>query len=94
MKPRPITCGLFAFALHASQALSQNAPALVEAHVTTPLNHRDMNGPIIAPDAVVMTTGIHLGLFRNATLSFGAARTVTGSLPYSIEGFVQFNLRF
>ena len=66
----------------------------VEAHVGTPLNHRDMNGPIIMPDEVVMTTCVHLGLFRNASLTVGAGVPVTGPRPYTVETIVQFNWRF
>jgi hypothetical protein len=66
----------------------------IEAHVTTPLNHRDQTGPIIVPDAVVLTTGVHLGLGRNTTLTFGAATPVTGQRPFSVEGMVLLNIRY
>ena len=66
----------------------------LECHVTTPLNHRDGTGPIFAPDLVVLTGGVHIGLFENATLSIGGATPLTGLRPFGIEGFVQFNLRF
>ena len=62
--------------------------------MTTPLNHRALNGPIIVPDAVVLTGGVHFGVGRNSTLTFGAASPVTGPRTYNFEGFVQFNLRF
>lgn len=66
----------------------------VEAHVTTPLNQRDYSGPIVVPDAVVLTGGVHLGLFRNTTLTVGAGAPVTGPRPFSVEGFVQLNVRY
>jgi hypothetical protein len=66
----------------------------VEAHVTTPLNHRDLNGAIFAPDLVVLTGGAHLGLFGNATLTLGAATPVTGPRPCTVEGFAQLNWRW
>jgi hypothetical protein len=66
----------------------------IEAHLTTPLNHRNFNGPIVVPDTLILTTGVHLGLFRNSTLSLGVATPVTGPRPFSVETFVQFNWRF
>ncbi len=68
-----------------------------EAHITTPLNHRggfDGTNPIVVPDVVVLTGGVHLGLFRRATLTFGAGVPVTGPSPYSIEAYTQFNVRY
>ena len=67
---------------------------MVEAHVTTPLNHRSADGPIFFPDLVVMTGGVHLGLARNATLSLGVATPVTGPRVYDIEAFMQLNWRY
>jgi hypothetical protein len=66
----------------------------IEAHLTTPLNHRNFNGPIVVPDTLIMTTGVHLGLYRNSTLSLGIATPVTGPRPFNVETFVQFNWRF
>jgi hypothetical protein len=66
----------------------------IEAHLTTPLNHRNFNGPIVVPDTLILTGGVHLGLFRNSTLSLGVATPVTGPRPFSVETFVQFNWRF
>ena len=73
--------------------LSFVVPTL-EAHLTTPLNHRDLNGPIVIPDTLVVTTGIHLGLGRRSSLTFGVAAPVTGPRPYAVESFLQFNWRF
>jgi hypothetical protein len=67
---------------------------VLEAHVTTPLNKRDINGPIYVPDVVIMTGGVHLGLFGNSTLSVGAATPVTGPRVFNLEAFVQLNWRF
>lgn len=66
----------------------------VEAHVTTPLNNRTDTAPISVPDLVVLTGGVHIGLFRNSTLSLGAGTPVTGPRIYGTEAFVQFNRRF
>ena len=65
-----------------------------EIHVTTPLTHRNGTGPIFAPDMVAFTGGVHFGLGRSSTLSFGAATPITGPRTYSVEGLMQFNWRF
>jgi len=67
---------------------------MIECHVTTPLNHRSLDAPIYVPDTVVMTTGLHLGLFRNTTLSFGVATPVTGPRIFNVESFALLNWRF
>jgi hypothetical protein len=68
----------------------------VEAHVTTPLNHRNEEtvNTLFIPDMFVMTTGVHIGLFRNSTLSLGVATPVTGPRIFGVEGFVQLNWRY
>jgi hypothetical protein len=66
-----------------------------EAHVTTPLKHRDFaTAPVVVMDAVVLTGGIHFGLGRGSVLSFATGVPVTGPRPFSVEAFVQFNRRF
>jgi hypothetical protein len=66
----------------------------IEAHVTTPLNHRGADSvPVGVPDAVDITGGVHLFLGRSS-LTFGAAVPLTGPQLYDIEGIVQLNLRF
>jgi hypothetical protein len=67
---------------------------MIEAHVTTPLNHRSGDAAVFVPDMVVLTGGVHLGVFRNGTLSVGAATPVTGPRPFNIEAFVQLNWRY
>ncbi|MBI1830463.1 MAG: hypothetical protein HYR84_03320 [Planctomycetes bacterium] len=66
----------------------------IEAHVVSPLNHRGLDGAIVVPDTVVFTGGVHLGLGRNATMSFGVSSPVTGPRAYNVEGFVQLNWRY
>jgi hypothetical protein len=65
----------------------------VEAHVNTPFDHRNPDGPIYMPHTVIMTGGAHLGCGRSI-LTIGAAIPVTGPNIFSWEGIVQFNLRF
>ena len=65
-----------------------------EAHVTTPLSNRGANESIFAPDQVVLTGGVHIGVFRGAMLSFGVGTPVTGPRTFEVEGFGQLNFRF
>ena len=68
---------------------------MLETHVTTPLNHReDLVGPLFVPDLVVITGGVHFGLGRHSTLSFGVATPVSGPRLFNVEAFAQFNRRF
>ena len=67
---------------------------VAEIHVTTPLSDRGPYSPVYVTDEVVFTGGVHLGLGRNATLTFGAATPITGPRLYNIEAFVQLNWRF
>lgn len=67
---------------------------MVEAHVTTPMNHRSGDGPIYVPDLVVMTGGAHFGLGRNTTLTLGAGSPVSGPRIFNVEGFLQLNMRY
>ena len=76
-----------------NQFLTSVVP-LVEVHVTTPLNHSDPNGLFYSPNLVVMTAGVHLGLFQNSTLTLGLAAPVSTPRVFGIEAFVQFNRRF
>ena len=66
----------------------------IEAHLTTPLNHRNFDGPIVVRDTLILTGGVHLGLFRNSLLSLGIATPVTGAHLFNVETFLQFNCRF
>jgi hypothetical protein len=77
----------------ADRFISTVAPTL-EAHVTTPLNHRDETSPITVPDLVVLTAGSHFGIYRNSTLTVGVATPLTGPRLFDIEALVQFNWRF
>ena len=65
-----------------------------EVHVTTALTHGGSCDPLFAPDEVILTSGAHFGLYRNAVLTLGVAAPVTGPTPFSIEAFVQYNWRF
>jgi hypothetical protein len=88
-----LSIGYQEFLGRADQLIRSVGPAF-EVHVTTPLNHRDALAPIQVPDLVVLTEGVHIGIYNNSTLTLGLAEPVTGPRPFDIEAFVQFNLRF
>jgi hypothetical protein len=75
------------------QAVSFIIP-LVEAHVTTPLDNRSADAPIVAPDLVVLTGGVHVGLGCRSILSLGVATPVTGPRAFDVEALAQLNWRF
>jgi hypothetical protein len=66
----------------------------VEAHVTTPLDNRQIDAPLRGSDLVVLTEGLHFGFRRNSTLTIGAATPVTGPRLFDVEAIAQFNWRF
>jgi hypothetical protein len=66
----------------------------VEAHITTPLNHRNDSSFVTAPDLVVLTAGSHFEIGQSATLSVGVAAPVTGPRAFDVEALVQLNYRF
>ena len=68
-------------------------PAL-EAHVTTPLNHRAVTDSVQGIDLVVLTGGVHVGLGERSMLTLGVATPVSGPRLFDVEAIVQFNLRF
>ncbi|HMF12017.1 MAG TPA: hypothetical protein VKE94_06910, partial [Gemmataceae bacterium] len=68
-------------------------PAL-EAHVTTPLNHRGADSAIQGIDLVVLTAGVHFGMGQGSLLTLGVATPVTGPRVFDVEAIVQFNFRF
>jgi hypothetical protein len=77
-----------------SRAVNFLVPA-VEAHVTTPLTHRnDPAAPIIGLDTVNLTAGLHVGVLRNSVLTVGVATPITGPRPFGVEAFALFNWRY
>jgi hypothetical protein len=66
----------------------------IEAHVTTPLDHRGESDVIRGLDVVVLTGGVHLGVFERSLLTLGVAVPVSGPRPFDVEAIVHFNLRF
>jgi hypothetical protein len=75
------------------QTISALIPTL-EAHVTTPFNHRNSDALVRVPDQVTFTGGLHVGICCRAFLTLGCAVPVTGPKPFDVEGIAQFNLSF
>src|SRR5262249_11714654 len=70
------------------------APTL-EAHLTTPLNHRGSQAtPIGLPDILDLTLATTFGIRSRSTLGVGVVTPVTGPRPFDVEAQVQFNYRF
>jgi hypothetical protein len=68
-------------------------PAL-EAHVTTPLDHRQATDVIQGFDLVDLTAGVHVGIGGLSSITFGITAPVTRPHPFDVEAIVQLNIRF
>lgn len=69
----------------------------VEAHVTTPLNHRGvlaLNDKAGTPDLVDLTAGVNFEYRDHSTLGVGFAIPVTGPRPFDFEILAQFRCRY
>jgi hypothetical protein len=75
------------------RCLTYVAPAL-EAHVTTPLDHRASSSTIVASDIVDLTPVLYIGLGERLLLSGGVSFPVTGAQAFNCEALVQVNFRF
>jgi hypothetical protein len=70
---------------------------VTELHVNTPLERPSLNNPnnILAfPNQVILTEGVHFGLWNSAYLTLGVGIPVSGPRPFDYEAIVQFNLLF
>jgi hypothetical protein len=88
-----VAVGYWLYRGTSTSTISAIIPTL-EAHITTPLNHRNPNDPIIVPDFVALTAGVHIGFLNRAMLTLGATTGVTGPRLFPIEAVAQFNYRF
>ena len=71
------------------------APTL-EAHLTTPLNHRGfrVTDRVGTPDVLDLTYGLNVEILSRSYLRIGLVTPVTGPRPFSLETFVQYSMRF
>ena len=68
--------------------------AVLEGHLTTPLDHRGESSELIVTDIFSSTAGLHFGVGQRSFLTFGLNGTWTGPRPYGIEGIVNLDIRF
>lgn len=80
--------------LQGGEGLISSVVPMLEAHVTTPMDHRSQSDSIRGIDLVVLTAGVHLGLGTRSALTLGVATPITGPRPFAVEGLVQLNFRF
>jgi hypothetical protein len=88
----------FGYRLYRGEAgsmISQIVP-VIEGHINTPLNNRtnNVNNLIYFPDQVVLTGGVHFGLYNRTWLTLGAATPVSGPKPFDFEILALLNYRF
>jgi hypothetical protein len=88
-----IGVGYWAYRGACDGLVSSVIPTL-EAHLTTPLNHRNSEDLITIPNILDFTAGVHVGVGRSSLFTVGLCTPVTGPRPFDIEAIAQFNLRF
>lgn len=66
----------------------------VEAHVTTPMNHRADTDPERRRDTVDLTAGATFFFGNRTSIGVAAGTPVTGPRPFSVEGLINFNWRY
>jgi hypothetical protein len=88
-----VAVGYWAYRGTASSGISAIIPTL-EAHITTPLNHRNPTDPIVIPNFVALTAGVHIGFANRGMLTLGVTTGVTGPQLFPVEAVAQFNFRY
>jgi hypothetical protein len=74
-----------------------NLAPTVEAHLSTPLNHRGvlaLSDKAGSPDILNLTSGINLRFFDKSELSVGWAVPITGPRPFDYEILAQFRYHY
>jgi hypothetical protein len=66
----------------------------LEGHLFTPLNHRNPNGEVYAPDLLDVTGGVSFIFSKGTSLGLAVGTPLTGPRPFDLEAIVNFNLRF
>jgi hypothetical protein len=67
----------------------------LEAHITTPLNHRGtVSSAFGVPDIFDLTAGAHLVCHQNLWLTVGGCVPLSGPRPFDFEVIAQLNYRF
>ena len=92
-----LSVGYFLYRDAEARGLIRSIVPTVEAHANIPLNHRgeyNLLDRFGTPDIVNITSGVHVGLFQNATLTMGFTTPVTGPRPFDFEPQVLLNVYF
>ena len=91
-----VSLGYYAYRTQDSSRFLTAVVPTIEAHLTTPLNHRGFNPKDIAstPDILDMTFGINGEFYRRALLSAAYVTPVTGPKPFNAEFILQLNIFF
>ena len=76
-----------------SDRLIQGIIPVFEAHVRTPLNHRDPAGVVFLQDQVNITGGLHVRLPR-ATVGGAVCVPVVAPRPWNVEAVANFTYWF
>jgi hypothetical protein len=76
-----------------SDRLIRGIIPVVEVHVRTPLNNRDINGLVYLQDQVNVTGGLHVR-FPRATLGGGVCVPVVAARPWNVEALASFTYWF
>src|SRR5579884_1057029 len=76
--------------------LVTNVAPVLEAHLTTPLDHRDSTSSSVVQveDILDITAGALVELNHHSLLQVGVCTPITGPKPFAVEAIAQFNLRF
>jgi hypothetical protein len=88
-----VAAGYYLMRRTCGNAISAIIPT-AEAHINTPLDHRNADSALFIPDTVTLTGGAHFAIFGNSILSLGAGAPVTGLRPFQMEAYAMFNYRF
>jgi hypothetical protein len=88
-----IGIGYYAYMGYSGYILSFVTPT-VEAHIATPLDHRDRAQAVYSQDEAAVVAGVHFGIGDHAVLTLGAGVPVMGPRPFDVEGVAQFNVRW
>jgi hypothetical protein len=66
----------------------------VEAHVNTPLDHKNSDSLILGINLVDLVAGVHVTLKQDCTFTLGAATSLSGPRPYDVEMIAQLAMHY
>ncbi len=66
----------------------------VEAHLSTPLDHLTGMNPIVFPNLLTLTSGVHMGIYERTTFTLAVVTPVTGPRLFNVEAMGYLNYNF